>query len=192
MNKKLSISFLIIIFLSNFLIASVYYNRTPPTSEEKSRESYYSYINQGAAFYFEALSEINKFFSDVEIEGLREENHLANAKRLLQQSIEQLNIAIDTLILTDFQKQKYSTFDYSLFLKDPLFHKATMEIVVKFFKKADITGFFSENILLLNKMIQAIDTLEISETKENLWALYILSTNRLGHYGTIVSDRVFK
>ncbi|MCK4761931.1 MAG: hypothetical protein KAW12_07010 [Candidatus Aminicenantes bacterium] len=151
-------------------------------------------MKQGASFYFLARLEINRYFSIVEIEGMEaSKESLKNARIQLGKAIYWFNLARDKASLTREQEEKFKNFDYTSFLNNPQYHRQTMESVVSYFKDADIKAFFNQIVVNLTEISSQVEEMENGNfNKDDLWRLYELSSNSFGHYGTVISNTIFK
>jgi hypothetical protein len=194
MKKLFLLIFAVILLCSIQLSAAIWANRIPPLPEEKALNSasIISNVNHAGSSYFMGLMEINYYFAEVELDLTAGAEHLGIAKKHLNEAINLIQLTIDMVALTEEQKEQYKTFDYQDFLNNPRFHKQTVKKVVSYLSNADVRGFFNEMVKGYKETITAITKLEENVTKENLWNLFQLSTNRFGHIGTIITNDVFK
>jgi hypothetical protein len=179
----------IICFFNLDLRAILYGNQVPFVPERSSFST--DYVSRGASHYFLALVEINKFFSEVEIDLDSGKEFLDNALKYLNLSIHWYSLHKENMSISDDVFNKYKDFNYSIILKKPGFNKTTVSEVISYFKKADIEGFWSKLIQNLEGINQTINKLKISVSKNDLWSLYEMTSNRFGYYGTIITEEIF-
>lgn len=196
--KKIIILLSIVCFWGINLYPIILGNEVPPLpvpgEKEATLSSHEGYVKQGASFYFLARLEINRYFSIVEIEGMEaSKESLKNARIQLGKAIYWFNLARDKASLTREQEEKFKNFDYTSFLNNPQYHRQTMESVVSYFKDADIKAFFNQIVVNLTEISSQVEEMENGNfNKDDLWRLYELSSNSFGHYGTVISNTIFK
>lgn len=187
----------------------IYLNGTPPVFDKSTNRALISNgVATGAAHFLLSKSAADALAAELEMGALRPVD-LDNARRLVRQAIDELELARDNFqaIQIVSEKTTYSAemrrrlreFDYDTFVGKRGLNPQIAAEVCAYLQHGDMRGLYWHNVARLEQILETLEAIEallaISEVPETdlVWVMVqqYAETALFGNYAAVISEAVF-